>query len=42
MYELSFEKGIYVYYLGPDFKLVTAWIALSDSNIENGCVKFIR
>lgn len=29
-------------HLGPDFKLVTAWIALSDSNIENGCVKFIR
>jgi len=29
-------------HLGPDIKLVTAWIALSDSNIDNGCVKFMR
>ncbi|XP_023326114.1 uncharacterized protein LOC111699626 isoform X2 [Eurytemora carolleeae] len=29
-------------HLGPETKLVTAWIALSDSRTENGCVKFIR
>jgi ectoine hydroxylase-related dioxygenase (phytanoyl-CoA dioxygenase family) len=28
--------------LGPDTKLATAWIALTDSNPSNGCVKFIR
>jgi len=29
-------------HLGPATKLVTAWIALSDSNKSNGCVRFIR
>jgi len=29
-------------HLGPQDKLVTAWIAFTDSNINNGCVKFIR
>lgn len=28
--------------LGPDKKLCTAWIALTDSNTTNGCVRFIR
>jgi len=27
--------------LHPDHKLVTAWIALSDSNVENGCVRML-
>ena len=32
----------YELFLGPDKKLCTAWIALTDSNITNGCVRFIR
>ena len=27
--------------LGPEDKLVTAWVALSDSREENGCVRFL-
>jgi len=29
-------------HLGPANKLLTAWIALTDSNVDNGCVKYIR
>jgi len=29
-------------HLGPEDKLLTAWIAFSDSNSNNGCVSFIR
>jgi len=28
--------------LGPDKKLCTAWIALTDSKTSNGCVRFLR
>ena len=27
--------------LGPAHKLVTAWVALSDSNEDNGCVRMV-
>jgi ectoine hydroxylase-related dioxygenase (phytanoyl-CoA dioxygenase family) len=28
--------------LGPAHQLATAWVALSDSRPENGCVRFLR